>query len=40
MENSLLDYDEIVKENDYRNHLAPKWKRFVNSIPSILLPLH
>jgi uncharacterized RDD family membrane protein YckC len=30
MENTLLDYDEILKEDDYRNHLAPKWKRFVN----------
>ncbi len=30
MDNSLLDFDEIAKDDDFKNHLAPKWKRFVN----------
>ena len=30
MENTLLDFDEIAKDHDFKNHLAPKWKRFVN----------
>ncbi|MFM9944176.1 MAG: RDD family protein, partial [Bacteroidia bacterium] len=30
MESSVLDVEEIHKENDYRNFIAPKWKRLVN----------
>lgn len=32
MENIILDNEEIVNENDYRDYLAPKWKRFLNLI--------
>ncbi len=32
MDNTILDNDEIVNENDYRDFLAPKWKRFFNLI--------
>ena len=30
MENLILDAGETLNECDYRDHLAPKWKRFVN----------
>lgn len=34
MDNSLLDFDEIAKD-DFRNHLAPKWKRFINLLVDV-----
>ena len=30
MENYILDNEEIKTNNDYKNYLAPKWKRFIN----------
>lgn len=30
MENTILGVEEIAKEQDYRDYLAPKWKRLVN----------
>jgi uncharacterized RDD family membrane protein YckC len=32
MENYILDNEQLSTENDYRNYLAPKWKRFINLI--------
>jgi len=32
MENITLDAEHILKEYDYREYLAPKWKRFLNFI--------
>lgn len=32
MENTILDAEEFANEHDYRDYLAPKWKRFINYI--------